>query len=67
MCAACLKRPRCPCWFAFNPETGTTAQVETFEEAITNLQEATAFSLSEFSIYADRQPLVTTFSVPVHA
>ncbi len=28
-------------YIAFNPETGTTTQGETIEEAITNLREAT--------------------------
>ena len=40
---------------------------ETVEEAITNLQEATALYLSEFPIPAPGHPLVTTFSVPAHA
>ena len=33
-------------YVAFNPETGTTTQDETVEEAIANLQEATALYLS---------------------
>jgi len=35
-------------YIAFNPETGTTTQGETIEEALTNLSEATALYLSEF-------------------
>ena len=54
-------------YVAFNPETGTTTQGETVEEAIANLQEATELYLSEFPIRAPRHPLVTTFSVPSHA
>ena len=54
-------------YIALNPETGTTTQGETVEEAIANLQEATALYLSEFPILASGQPLVTTFSVPEHA
>ena len=54
-------------YVAFNPETGTTTQGETVEEAIANLQEATALYLSEFPIHAPGHPLVTTFSVPAHA
>ncbi len=33
---------------AMNPETGTTTQGETIEEAIQNLKEATALYLEEF-------------------
>ncbi len=54
-------------YVALNPETGTTTQGETIEEAIANLQEATALYLSEFPILAPGYPLVTTFSVPAHA
>ena len=54
-------------YVALNPETGTTSQGETVEEAIANLQEATVLYLSEFPIAAPGHPLVTTFSVPAHA
>lgn len=54
-------------YIALNPETGTTTQGESVEEAIANLQEATALYLSEFPIRAPGHPLVTTFSVPAHA
>jgi predicted RNase H-like HicB family nuclease len=37
---------------AHNPETGTTTQGETVEEAIENLREATQLYLEEFSIAA---------------
>ena len=33
---------------AHNPETGTTTQCKTFEEAFANLKEATELYLSEF-------------------
>ena len=33
---------------ALNPETGTTTQGETIEEALANLQEATELYLEEF-------------------
>ena len=33
---------------ALNPETGTTTEGETVEEAVGNLREATAFYLAEF-------------------
>lgn len=35
-------------YVALNPETGTTTQGETVEEAISNLTEVTALCLSEF-------------------
>ncbi|MDR2209672.1 MAG: hypothetical protein LBE22_12105 [Azoarcus sp.] len=54
-------------YVALNPETGTTTQGETVEEAIVNLQEATALYLSEFPMQVQGHPLVTTFSVPAYA
>ncbi len=50
---------------AFNPETGTTTQGETVEEALANLREATALYLEEFPSVAPGRPLVTTFEVEV--
>ena len=35
-------------YVAFNPETGTTTQGETVEEALANLAEATELYLEEF-------------------
>lgn len=35
-------------YVAYNPETGTTTQGETIEEALTNLAEATELYLEEF-------------------
>ncbi|MDD2893304.1 MAG: type II toxin-antitoxin system HicB family antitoxin [Halothiobacillaceae bacterium] len=54
-------------YIAFNPETGTTTQGETIEEALAHLQEATALYLSEFPIFNPGHPLITTFSVPAYA
>ena len=54
-------------YVALNPETGTSTQRETIEEAIANLTEATALYLSEFPLPAPEHPLVTMFSVPTHA
>lgn len=56
-------------YVALNPETGTTTQGESVEEAVANLQEATALYLSEFPMPSSGHPLVTTFTVPepVHA
>ena len=49
---------------ALNPETGTTTQGETVEEAVANLKEATALYLSEFSLPTTGHPVVTVFTVP---
>jgi predicted RNase H-like HicB family nuclease len=48
---------------AFNPETGTTSQGETIEEAIANLREATALYLEEFPLARTRGALLTTFEL----
>jgi len=45
-------------YVALNPETGTTTQGETVEEAVANLQEATALYLSEFPMPATGHPVV---------
>lgn len=37
-------------YIALNPETGTTTQGETVEEAVANLTEATTLYLSEFPL-----------------
>jgi predicted RNase H-like HicB family nuclease len=49
---------------ALNPETGTTTQGETVEEAVANLKEATALYLSEFPMPSMGHPVVTMFTVP---
>jgi predicted RNase H-like HicB family nuclease len=54
-------------YVAFNPETGTTTQGETVEEAVANLKEATALFLAEFPLTSPGHAVVTTFSVPEHA
>ena len=51
-------------FIALNPETGTTTQGETVEEAVDNLREATALYLSEFPMPTMGHPLVTMFTVP---
>jgi predicted RNase H-like HicB family nuclease len=50
---------------ATNPETGTTSQGETIEEAVANLREATELYLEEFPLAAPGHSLVTTFEVTV--
>ena len=54
---------------ALNPETGTTTQGESFEEAVANLKEATVLYLSELPMPSLGHPVVTMFTVPepVHA
>jgi predicted RNase H-like HicB family nuclease len=37
-------------YVAFNPETGTTTQGESIEEALANLREATELYLEEFPL-----------------
>ena len=53
-------------YIALNPETGTTTQGETVEDAISNLTEATALYLSEYPLAVPGRPQVPTFSVPAH-
>ena len=54
---------------ALNPETGTTSQGETVEEAVANLKEATLLFLEESPVRQAGAPLITSFTVPepVHA
>ncbi|MEI7427796.1 MAG: type II toxin-antitoxin system HicB family antitoxin [Betaproteobacteria bacterium] len=50
-------------YIALNPETGTTTQGETIDEAIANLKEATSLYLDEFPMTFNAHPFVTTFDV----
>lgn len=50
-------------YIALNPETGTTTQGETYEEAIQNLKEATSLYLEEFPMKVYSHPVMTTFEV----
>ena len=55
-------------WFiAVNPETGTTTQGKSFDEALANLREATELYLEEFPLPEPEPPILTTFEVPAHA
>ena len=54
-------------YVAFNPETGTTTQGETVEEALANLTEATELYLEEFPMNVTSRSLLTTFQVTEHA
>jgi predicted RNase H-like HicB family nuclease len=51
---------------AMNPETGTTTQGETLDEALENLREATELYLEEFSVELYGKPLITTIDVRPH-
>ena len=48
---------------AHNPETGTTTQGKTFEEALDNLKEATELYLCEFPQATRGRAILTTFEV----
>jgi predicted RNase H-like HicB family nuclease len=48
---------------ALNPETGTTTEGESIEDALANLREATALYLEEFPIAPPARSLVTTIEV----
>ena len=50
-------------YVAYNPETGTTTQGDSFPEAIENLKEATELYLEEFPLEALSPSVVTTFEV----
>lgn len=52
---------------ALNPETGTTTQGESVEEALENLREATELYLEEFPLAKAGGSLLTTFEVAEHA
>ena len=54
-------------FIALNPETGTTTQGETVDDALDNLREATALYLEEFPLSTKGHPLITMFTVPEHA
>jgi len=54
-------------YVAYNPETGTTTQWETVEEALANLREATELYLEEFPLVVTGSPLLTSFHVAEHA
>ncbi|MDQ3245594.1 MAG: type II toxin-antitoxin system HicB family antitoxin [Pseudomonadota bacterium] len=53
-------------YIAFNPETGSTSQGETIDEALASLRAAELF-LEEFPTKVSGASFVTTFSVEEHA
>lgn len=52
---------------ALNPETGTTTQGETVEEALRNLREATLLYLEEFPRPKGGTSFLTTFEIAERA
>lgn len=54
-------------YIAFNPETGTTTQGDTVEEALANLKEAVELYLEDEDITLSGPPLVTTLTILEHA
>lgn len=54
-------------YVATNPETGTTTQGDTVEEALQNLREATALYVEEFPQEVAGRAVLRTFDLPVHA
>lgn len=52
---------------ALNPETGTTTQGESIDEALANLREAVELFLEEFPMKIAGSPFVTTVDVSEHA
>jgi len=54
-------------FIALNPETGTTTQGDSIEEAIANLRDATSLYLDEFPLVTRGHPVVTMFTIPAHA
>lgn len=54
-------------YVAYNPETGTASQGDTFERAVANLREAVELYLEEFPMEPEGPAIVTHFDVPVHA
>ncbi len=54
-------------YVAFNPETGSTTQGETIDEAVTNLRDATELYLEEFPTESTGTSLLTTFDIASHA
>ncbi|MBS0571384.1 MAG: type II toxin-antitoxin system HicB family antitoxin [Proteobacteria bacterium] len=52
---------------ALNPETGSTSEGETVEQALANLREATELFVEEFPLSVEGRPLLTTFELAARA
>lgn len=61
--AVIFRAPKSKWFVAQNPETGTTTQGRTMEEAVGNLREATELYLSEFPLPIRGRAVLTTFEV----
>jgi len=53
-------------YIAFNPETGSTTQGDSIDDALANLREAIELFLEEFPMKLGAAPLVTTVTVEEH-
>lgn len=55
-------------YVAYNPETGTTTQGDTVEEALAALKEAVSLYLEDGKVrFVPGIPIVTTFTIEEHA
>ena len=54
-------------YVAFNPETGTTTQGDSVEDALDNLREAVELFLEDEPMKLTGTPLVTTVTINEHA
>ena len=54
-------------YVALNPETGTSTQGETVEEALANLREAVELFLEDEPMAMRGPPLITTVTIEEHA
>jgi predicted RNase H-like HicB family nuclease len=61
--AAILSPTKEGVYIALNPETGTTTQGKTADEAIAILKEATSLYLVQFPMTFNAHPIVITFDV----
>jgi len=52
---------------AYNPETGTTTQGDSVEQALANLREAVELYLEEFPLKMGGAPLVTSLNIQENA
>ncbi len=54
-------------YVALNPETGTSSQGESVEEALANLREAVELYLDDEPLWVSGTPLITTMTIREHA
>lgn len=52
---------------AFNPETGTTIEGKTIDDALADLREAVGLYLDEFPLRMSDAPLITALDIGVDA